>query len=305
MSTPPLNIVTGAFGYTGRYITRRLLEMGEAVRTLTGHPDRPNPFGDKVEALPYSFHEPAELVKGLRPASTLYNTYWIRFPHGGTTFERAVENTLTLFRAAREAGVRRLVHVSITNPSPDSPLPYFRGKAILEEALRESGLSYAVLRPTVIFGREDILINNIAWFLRRFPVFVVPGRGDYDLQPIYVEDLAEVAVAAGHQEADMTLDAVGPEVYPYVELVGLIAETLGRAPRILHLPPSLALVLIKGLNLIVRDIVLTRDEIEGLMAGLLVSQDPPSGATLLSDWLRGNADLLGRRYASELARHYR
>ena len=88
------------------------------------------------------------------------------------------------------------MHISITNPSLDSPLPYFRGKAILEKEIRASGISHAIVRPTVLFGKEDILINNITYLLRRLPVFAIPGSGDYRLQPIYVEDLAEIAVEA-------------------------------------------------------------------------------------------------------------
>ncbi|HYG57273.1 MAG TPA: NAD(P)H-binding protein, partial [Symbiobacteriaceae bacterium] len=200
-----LHVVTGAFSYTGKYITRRLLDRSIQVRTLTGHPNRPNPFGQAVEAVPYAFDQPARLVESLRGASTLYNTYWVRFPYGDASYEQAVRNTETLFRAAREAGVRRVVHVSIANADPASPLPYYAGKGRLEEALASSGLSYAILRPTVVFGREDILINNIAWLLRRFPIFGVPGSGDYGIQPIYVEDLADLAVAAAGRKENMAL----------------------------------------------------------------------------------------------------
>lgn len=305
VETSSLNVVTGAFGYTGKYITRRLLDMGQRVKTITGHPDRPNPFGDQVSTRSFNFDKPAELVKSLQGASTLYNTYWVRFGYEQTTFYEAVRNTLALFGAAQEAEVRRVVHISITNPDEDSPLPYFKGKAILEKALEESGLSYAIIRPTVIFGREDILINNIAWFLRKFPIFVVPGSGRYKLQPVYVEDMAEIAVEAGHQDTNSVIDAVGPEVYSYQDLVRLIAETVGSRARIVHVSPALALRLAKILGFVLRDVVLTREEIDGLMAGLLVSDDPPTGETRFSVWLKHNADTLGRHYASEVDRHYR
>lgn len=300
-----MNVITGAFGYTGRYIARRLLAMGERVRTLTGHPNRPNPFHGQIEITPFAFDDHAELVRALTGASTLYNTYWVRFEHGPVSFEKAVQNTLSLFRAAKETGIRRVVHVSITNPSLDSPLPYFRGKAVLERALAESGLSYAIIRPSVIFGREDILINNIAWLLRKFPVFAVPGDGQYRLQPVYAEDVAELAVNAGHESADITVDAVGPETHAYEALVRLIADAIGRRVRIVRVPPALALMLSETLGLIVRDVVLTRQEIDGLMAGLLVSCGPPTGRTRFSEWLKEEATTLGIRYASELARHYR
>ena len=300
-----MDVVTGAFGYTGRYITARLLACGKRVRTLTGHPARPNPFGGAVEVAPLDFGNPGQLTRSLRGAETLYNTYWIRFPHGAATYEKAVENSRVLFRAAREAGVRRLVHISITQASQDSPFAYFRGKGLVEEALRESGLSHAILRPTVVFGPEGILINNIAWLLRRFPVFAVPGRGDYRFQPVFVEDVAELAVAAGDSRDNLILDAVGPETFTFDELVRLVARAVGSRARLVHLPPGLALWLSRLVGLFVGDVVLTREEVDGLMANLLVSDAPPTGRTRLSNWLARNADQVGGRYASELDRHYR
>ena len=225
MSSPPLSVVTGAFGYTGRYITRLLLEQGETVRTLTRSPAFSSPFGDRVETRPLNFDDTGQLAESLKGADTLYNTYWIRFARGGITHDVAVGNTRTLLRAATEAGVRRVVHISITNASEDSPLPYFRGKALGERAVRESGLSYAILRPTQLFGYEDILINNIAWFLRRFPVFLIGGSGDYLIQPVSVKDVANLAVAAAGDIDDTVIDAVGPETFTFEELVRLLAKS--------------------------------------------------------------------------------
>lgn len=300
-----MNVVTGAFSYSGRYVARLLLDAGEEVTTLTGHPDRPDPFGGRVRAHPFHFDDPAALARTLEGASTLYNTYWVRFPYRGTTFESAVRNTRTLFRAAKEAGVGRVVHVSITNPSPDSPLPYFRGKAAVEEDLRASDLSHAIVRPTVLFGGEDVLINNIAYFVRRLPLFFVPGSGEYRLQPVHVEDHARIVVEAGRGREDLTTDAAGPETFAYRDLVRLIARTLGSRARILQVPPTLALLGAKALGPLLGDVVLTRDEVEGLMAELLVSHEPPRGETKLSEWVIRNRSALGRWYASELDRHYR
>lgn len=305
MGTSELNVVTGAFGYTGKYVARRLLSMGKRVKTLTGHPDRPNPFGDRVSVAPFDFDRPEALIESLRGAATLYNTYWVRFDYGSATFEVAVENTKTLFRAAKEAGVRRVVHVSVSNPSEDSPLSYFRGKALLEKALVESGLSHAIVRPTVTFGDEDILINNIAWLLRRFPVFAILGEGDYRVQPIFVEDVAELMVSAGSQSGNLVVDAAGPEVFTFDTLVRTIKSAVRGRARIVHLPPRLALFLSQVIGVFVGDAVLTQEEVDGLMAGLLVSSGPPTGRTHLSEWLREHAHTVGAKYASEVKRHFR
>jgi NADH dehydrogenase len=299
------DVVTGAYGYSGRYIAERLLAAGREVRTLTGRATRADPFGGRVEAFPFSFADPAQLVHDLRGADTLYNTYWVRFAHGSVDFDQAIANTRTLFAAAAEAGVRRVVHVSITNPSEDSPLPYFRGKAVLERALRESGLSHAIVRPTVVFGREDILINNIAWILRRFPLFIVPGTGEYRLQPVYVEDVAAICVAAGGQRDDMTIDAAGQELYTFNALVGLLRNAVRSRARIVHAPPTVALALGKVVGRVVKDVLLTRDEVEGLAANLLVAEPHPLATTSFREWVMAHGDALGRQYASELARHYR
>ncbi|MEP9410254.1 MAG: NAD(P)H-binding protein [Candidatus Brocadia sp.] len=303
--TDELNVVTGAFGYTGKYIAQKLLSLGKKVRTLTGHPNRLNPFGDRISVFPFNFDRPEDLIRSLQGATTLYNTYWVRFSYGCVTFDKAVENTKTLIKAAEEAGIRRIVHISITNASEESPFPYFRGKGILEKVIEQSGLSYAIIRPTVLFGHEDILINNIAWMLRRFPLFVIMGSGDYKVQPVFVEDVAEIAVKAGQLEANMIMDAVGPEIYTFDEMVRLIAGKIHSKAKIFHLRPELALFFSRLVGYVVNDVVLTRDEVYGLMSNLLVSERPPTGYMRLSDWLASNADNIGTSYASELRRHYR
>lgn len=299
------HVVTGAFGFTGRRIAARLLEAGVEVTTLTSRPESESPFGGRVRAAPFDFDRPDRLVETLRGAAVLYNTYWVRYAHSGATYERAVENSRALLGAACRAGVRRVVHVSIANPSLDSPLPYYRGKAMLERDLGSSGLSHAILRPTVIFGPGDILINNIAWFVRRFPVFAVPGDGAYGVRPIFVEDMADLAVREGAGTEDTVLDAIGPETYRFDDLVALIARSLDRRVRLLHVPPGLALALTRAAGWWVGDVVLTREEIAGLMQGLLVSREEPTGATRLSAWLAENRRSVGVGYASEVARHFR
>lgn len=297
-----IHTVTGAFGYSGRYIASRLIEAGRRVRTLTNSPRRKHNFGEAVEIAPMAFHDPPALTEALRGTEVLYNTYWVRFTHGGFSHDEAVRNTETLFTCAREAGVGRVIHVSITNPSLDSPLPYFAGKARLEAALEETGLPHSILRPAVLFGGEDILINNMAWMLRIFPLFGVFGKGDYRLQPIHVEDFADLAVKEGIETEDRVVQAIGPETFTYRELVEVLGECTGRPRPIVSIPPALGLMAARVLGLIVRDVVITREEIEGLMEDLLCVDAPPAGMRRLTDWARDNAHGLGKLYASELAR---
>jgi NADH dehydrogenase len=298
-------VVTGAFSYTGKYTTRHLLEKGDEVVTLTNHPNRPDPFAGRVKTFPLDFQNEKDLVSHLTGADVLVNTYWVRFDRGANTQAAAVENTSTLVRAAREAGVRRIVHISITNPSIDSRLYYFHGKAVNEQTVVDSGMNYAILRPTLIFGREDILINNIAWVLRRFPFFPQIGDGQYRLQPVYVEDLAEIACQSVYNTGNAILDVTGPEIYNFDDLVGMLGKKIGCRRPILHLPAGVALLGARMLSLLVGDVLLTKAEVQGLMAGLLVSSESPNGQTRLSDWVEAHRDTVGRHYASELARHYK
>ena len=305
MPHPKMAVVTGAFSYTGSYIAQRLLRQGVRVRTLTRRPNQPNAFGDLVEVAPMDFSDPDGLYRSMQGADILYNTYWIRFARGRTTFDHAVENSKELFQAAERAGVERIVHISVTNPSSSSRLPYFRGKAHVEDALMDLGIPCAIVRPTLVFGEGDLLLNNMAWALRRFPFFPVYGSGDYTIQPVYVEDLAAQTVEAGAQSGSSVADAVGPEIFSFKALLRLLASSMGVRSRLVHTPPSVALALTRLVGLLMRDMALTRDEVDGLMSGLLTSDAAPSGTTRLSDWLKDNVDSLGRHYVSEVRRNWR
>ncbi len=304
-SSTELSIVTGAFSYTGGYIARELLARGERVRTLTNHPERAGELADRIEIRPLDFTRPAQLAENMRGASVLYNTYWIRFARKSMTFQQAVENTKDLLDAAKEAGIERVVHISVTNPDIESDLPYFRGKAQAERAVTASGLSYAILRPAVLFGIGGVLINNLAWLMRLFPVFPVPGDGNYRIQPTFVEDFAKLAAACGGETASYTVDAVGPETFSFNELLRLIARSVNRRALLIRLPPGLALWLSRIPGYALRDVLMTPDELRALSRNLLASSSIPTCTTRLSDWLKENSGRIGRRYINDFARHYR
>ncbi len=302
MPTAELHAVTGALGYSGRYIAQRLIDSGARVITLTNSTARPNPFGESVRVSPFNFDNLPALQESLRGVTTLYNTYWVRFNHKTFTHAMAVENTLRLFEAARRTGIQRIVHVSITNPDERSPLEYFACKGRLERALIETGIRYAILRPTVIFGKEDILINNIAWSLRHLPVFGVFGDGSYRLQPIYVDDLARLAVTQGASRENVIVNAIGPETFTYRGLVRGIGEIIGARRPIIGVPPMVGYIAGWVIGKLVGDVLITKPEIQGLMANMLYVDAPPAGSTRLTDWVRAHAATLGKQYANELAR---
>jgi uncharacterized protein YbjT (DUF2867 family) len=300
-----LDLVTGAFSYSGARIAKRLLDAGRQVRTLTFHPDRPHPLQGRVEALSYRFDDQVALTRSLEGVDTLYNTYWVRFDHGRTTFTSAIANSRALFYAAERAGVRRVVHVSIANPSLESTLPYYRGKALVELALAEVGIPHSIVRPTLVFGGDrDVLVNNIAWILRRLPIFAIPGRGDYSVQPVHVDDLARICVQSAQHDGDQIIDAAGPTTLTFAELVGAVRHTVGARGLTVRLPSTVMSAASRALGLLVHDVVLTPEEISGLTAGLLVSHHPPLGRIAFSGWLDQSRDSIGSVYANELQRHF-
>ena len=297
-----VDVVTGAFSYTGSFIARRLLDAGHQVRTLTNNPSPPPDLAATVPAAPLDFDDADGLVRFMRGADTLYNTYWIHSNYGADAFAAAVRRSLRLFGAARQAGIRRVVHLSIANPTA-SGHAYYASKAELEAALRSTGISYGIVRPTLVYGDGDVLINNIAWVLRHFPIFAIPGDGAYRLQPVHVEDVAAIAVRAGLADHDVTVDAAGPDILRFEELVRLLRHVVGSRAVLLKTAPALALAGARVAGFIARDAVLTREQLDDLRAELLISRELPGGTIRFSEWLPRQQALLGRRYASAQTRH--
>jgi NADH dehydrogenase len=295
-------VITGALGYTGKVVAEQLLEQGVRLRTLTNSPNRPNPFGDAIEINPLAFDDPELLTRSLAGADVLYNTYWVRFNHKHFTFEQAVTNTKILFDAALRAGVQRIVHVSILHADEADDLGYYKGKHELEDSLKATGIPHSIVRPGVLFGRGDILVNNITWALRQMPIFGVFGDGQYRLRPLHVEDMARLLIEHANKTGNVTVDAVGPECFSYIELVDVLADILQLRRPIMRIPSPIAFACTKLLNPIVKDVIITREEVKGLMRGLLDSENPATGSIKLTDWAREHRDTLGKRYASEVGR---
>ncbi len=302
-----VNLVTGAFSFSGSYIAKEMLQTSTRIRTLTGH-FRDVPYSDRVDVYPYNFGNHEALVESLDGVENFVNTYWIRFPRGSMTWERAVENSRLLFDACRDAGVRRIIHLSVTNPSLDSPYPYFRGKAQVEEHLRNSGVRYSILRPALIFEIEDILLNNIAYLLRRSPIFGIFGTGRFKVQPISQRDLAKVVVSEFKRKENITMDTIGPETYTFMNILKMLNRATSSRTLLLPFPGIfrwIPFMMSKFFGLLLRDVLLTRYEMDALRDNLLLTNSEPVGETSFREWIEENGDLLGRSYAHELNRHYK
>ena len=294
--------ITGAFGYSGKYVAYKLFEKGYKVKTFTNSLNKKNPFGEKIEIAPLSFENIDLLTKNLSDIDVLINTYWVRFNHKNFNHNQAVENTKILFDAAKDACVKKIIHISITNPDVNSELEYFKGKGILENYLKEIMRNYAIIRPTVLFGEEDILINNIAWMIRNFPIMGIFDKGDCKLQPVHVEDFAEIIVKQVGNSENKIINAIGPETLTYKELVSSIMKNIGIHKRIINTSPQLAYYVGKFVSFLKKDVTITREEIKGLMQNLLYVDEEPTGKIKLTEWVKENKNTLGKKYANELSR---
>ncbi len=296
--------LTGAFSYSGRYIAKKLLSKGIKIRALTNHP-KPELFPQhSIPVFPLQFKEEGPLIDFLKGTEVFINTYWIRYPHKEQTHEKAATNIQFLTQCAKRAGIKKIIHLSVSNPSEESALSYYKGKAQAEKMIKESGLSYLILRPTLIFGLEDILINNIAWLLHAFPFFVLPSPVDYSVQPIYAGDVADIAYEHLLCKESKTIDAAGEEVYRMDELVRMISRSIGLPRPVLLWPKPIAQGCIKMLSLMLQDRVLTGEELCGLMGNLLISFEKPRGKTSFKKWLNQYGSRLGKTYTNDFKRYY-
>ena len=295
-------VITGPFSYIGAAVARELGRRGWTIHGLT---NRLRPAGaEAITVAPLTF-ESVHLERELRGADALVSTYWIRLPHAGQGFDTAVANSRILFAAAARARVGRLVSVSVSNADVSSSLGYYRGKAQVDAAVRRAGLPHAIVRPTLVVGPQDVLTSNIAWFLRRFPFFPVPDGGRYRVQPVTLDDAGRVVADAVETRGDLEVDAAGPEIMTFAEYVRKVARACGVRRWIVSAPVWLSLLALRLLGLFLRDVVLTREELEGLAQEKLLSHQPPRGAESVTAWLRANGTTLGRRYVNDLDRHFR
>lgn len=296
--------VTGAFSYSGRFISKKLIDRGIPVRTLTNHLERAVD-NLQIDVKPFDFDDQKRLTESLENVHTLFNTYWIRFAYKGLTHEKAYENTRRLIDAAKSAGVQKIIHTSILNARLESKYSYFHYKAKVEQYLQASDINYAILRPAVLFDENGILFNQIAWLLRHLPVFAIGGNGEYRISPIHVEDFADLALEARTWQENKIVDAIGPESPTFIDLVRLIEKAIGAHCILIKVPPSSIWIFAAILGKLKNDVILTKDEFWAMYEGLAYSDAPPTGQTKLSEWLNEHGKELGTKYLNEVKIHFK
>lgn len=298
-------VVAGGTGFTGTYVVRNLLSNGEnKISVLSSHPRRSHEFAQGIEVNPYNFGQYDEMVKNFRDADCFINTYWVRLNFRNSSFREAVRNSQKLVDACKESGVKRIVHISVANPSHDYAYEYYRGKMEVEDYIRKSGISYAILRPTLLFGDEEILVNNITWLIRKYGFFFIFGDGKYKVTPVFVNDVAREVVRQSQLEENVTEDVVGPESYAFEEIVKLIARETGNKLRIYHLSTFFMSPVCGLLSLLRHDTVVTPEELRVVIDNKLYSGSEPLGMTKFSTWVKENSEKFGKEYHSEVERHF-
>ena len=299
--------ITGAWSYSGRHVARRLLDRGDTVLSLTNHPaPDPHLFQGQVKAVPFDF-TPGRLAAHLAEIDVLACAYWTRHNrppvgHRGPwmSHAEATQRSQALIREAKTAGVRRLVWTSIANPGLDADLPYYQGKARVEAAVRSSGLSYGILRPACFFGPGGILLENVAWAVRRLPVFPLPAAAaPFHVRPIHVEDYADLVAEAVHSQETFVRDAAGPDRVEFAALVRHLSAVMGSRTRLVSLPLPVCHLLYAAASRVMGETILTLDELKGLSRNRLDSREDPAGSISLLAYVAANAGTLGRRFLRE------
>ena len=241
--------LAGGSGFIGRAIARRLVAGGGIkVRVLSREPDKARaqldlPGGEFVRA---DIAKPASLKDALPGADTIvdaiqFDGYPVEDPRRGLTFELIdYGGAVALIDAAKQAGVRQFIYISGAAADENSTHPGFRAKGRAERAIRESGLTYTIFRPSLVYGPEDKVVNGLARALRFAPLFGVPGTGRQKVQPVLVDDLAAcVMLAVSGRGRNGTYDVGGPDLMTFDAMMEIIMDASGHRRPLFHIPESI------------------------------------------------------------------
>lgn len=232
--------MTGATGFVGSHVVQKLLRRDHDVRILSRHPETTGWLRDRgVEVVAGDLEDQASLRGLVAAADAVVHLVGIIVEVGAQTYQRVhVEGTSHVVGAAREAGVHRFVHMSAlgARPNPEATR-YHRTKAAAEDVVRTSGLSHAILRPSLIAGAGSPPLKMMVDMLRLSPVIPIIGDGKYQLQPVDAEDVAEVfAVAVERHDLQGTFDIAGLEPLTYHQMLNQLEQALGVKRRRVAVP---------------------------------------------------------------------
>lgn len=276
-------VLVGGTGFVGRAIANRLGEAGVNVIVPTRHRSRASHILllPTVEVVDADVHDPATLERLFAGADAVVSLVGVLHSRSGEPygpgFARAhVELPKKIVAACRQAGVKRLVHISALGASADGPSEYQRSKAAGEAAIRSTGadLDWVILRPSVIFGRDDRFLNMFARLAAVFPVLPLAGA-DARFQPVYVEDVAEVVWRSliTADAAGQSFDVAGPSVYTLRQLVEYVSALIGKPRRVIGLPESLGMIQARLLELAPQPLM-SRDNLRSMRVDNITAGEP-------------------------------
>jgi NADH dehydrogenase len=263
--------VTGATGFVGRHVAATLAARGHRVRVLARAPARARFLSDlNVEIVAGGLADHAALDRLARGADALIHLVGIIVEQGAQTFTGVhVAGTQALLTAAQEAGVRRFVHMSAVG-ARDEPgaTPYHRTKRQAEQQVRDSGLSHAIFRPSIINGPESAPIRVLARLHRWSPVVPVFGDGRFPTQPVWIDDVA-LAFALATERPDMigTFELGGPQVLTYEEFLLTIGRATGHSRPLVHVPLGLVRAAAGVFDVLGSAAPVTSDQVQMLVEG--------------------------------------
>jgi uncharacterized protein YbjT (DUF2867 family) len=255
-------LITGATGYIGRHLVPRLVQSGERPRCLVRDVKRAAallPAG-QVEFAQGDTTQAATLAEALQGVDTVVHGAFITADHkqsSGNHYEVTnVQGTANLIRAAREASVTRIIEMSGLGTRPDKPGTYMQGRYQAEHMLKESGLDWTIIQPSVLFGKDAPFIKGLADLIRTSPVVPLIGGGKMLFQPIYVEDVVTVVLKV-LQEPERTNHKTftigGPEYYTFTQIIDALLHAMHK--NRVKVPAPLPLI---GLGAAVLEAVLPR-----------------------------------------------
>ena len=228
-------LVTGATGYIGRHLVARLVAQEERPRCLVRNISRAAnilPAG-KIEFVKGDTTSPATLETAVQGIDTIVHTAFITADHkqsAGNQYEATnVQGTANLIKEAKKAGVKRIIVLSGLGTRPDQPGSYMQGRYRAEQMVKESGLDWTIIQPSVLFGRDAPFIKGLTDLIRTSPVVPLIGGGKVMFQPIYVEDVVTVILNVLHEPErtkDKTYTIGGPAYYSFTQIIDALLHAM-------------------------------------------------------------------------------